>query len=70
MSNDPNFTGLTSYVAWFGRDAKAGTCMGCQLARPIYRGYNGGQPMGVTMCSTCKPKFLRWCQEQRLRGRR
>lgn len=63
MSNpEPTFTGLTRYVAWFGRNSKAGVCMGCQLARPVRQGYNGGQPMSVTMCSSCEPKYLAWCR--------
>jgi rubrerythrin len=40
-------------VAWFGDRAAAGICHRCQKAAPVYQGYNGGQPMGVTMCSNC-----------------
>jgi hypothetical protein len=41
-------------VAWFGDTVKAGVCQRCQLARPVYKGYNGGQPMGVEMCGNCR----------------
>ncbi len=59
------FEGLTKYVAWFSQFPKPGMCMGCNRARPIYMGYNGGQPMQVTMCIRCKGPYMAWCQEEK-----
>jgi hypothetical protein len=54
-------------VAWFGDTVKAGVCQRCQLARPVYIGYNGGQPMGVEMCGSCRGPAVK---ETRLYGER
>lgn len=40
-------------VSWFGHNAHGGICQRCQLANPVYKGYNGGQYVGVDMCFSC-----------------
>ena len=50
-------------VAWFGNETQAGICQRCERPRPVYRGYNGGQFMGVLMCSSCKGPAVRETRE-------
>jgi hypothetical protein len=46
-------------VSWFAGRALAGTCQRCQEAKPVFAGYEGGQPTGVVMCGLCYPLAIR-----------
>jgi hypothetical protein len=53
MSNDEGLEPRDWGVAWFDVTPYGGVCQRCQKAKPVYKGYNGGQPMGIDMCGKC-----------------
>jgi hypothetical protein len=40
-------------VAWWGQNSTPGLCQGCQTAKPVHAGYNGGAATGVVACARC-----------------